>query len=206
MELMDTNLHQIISKNKHVFDESHIKCLMKQLLEGIKAMHMVGVYHRDIKPANILVNRDCQLRITDFGLARHVANSNWEIPLPMTEYVVTRWYRAPELLLATSEAYSESIDIWSAGCIMAEMFLRKPLFPGQGFIDQVRRIFSIIGLRDPNRDLGFPISEANYSFLISRCLSAGLNIFSRRLLLYKKIIIYVNAHYKENPFPVYFPH
>jgi serine/threonine protein kinase len=90
--------------------------------------------------------------------------------------VVTRWYRAPELLLANSDIYSESIDIWSAGCIMAEMFLRKPLFPGQGFIDQVQRIFSIIGLRDPNRDLGFPISDANFSFLISRCLSEGLNI------------------------------
>jgi len=173
MELMDINLHQIISKSERILNETHIKCLMKQLLEGIKAMHTIGIFHRDLKSANILVNQDCQLRITDFGLARHIANSKCEISPPMTEYVVTRWYRAPELLLSTGDTYSSSIDIWSAGCIMAEMILRKPLFPGQGFIDQVQKIFSIVGLRDPG-DLGFPISEANYSFLVSRCLSSGL--------------------------------
>ena len=179
---MEIDLHKIISKSDQVLSEAHVKCLMKQILEGLKAMHSLGVYHRDIKPANILVNQDCQLRITDFGLARFVDKGDsigedheivhQSVTAHMTEYVVTRWYRAPELLLAPGVPYSESIDLWSAGCILAEMFHRKPLFPGQGYIDQVQQIFSVLGLKDP-KELGFPVNETNSSFLTSRCLSSG---------------------------------
>jgi serine/threonine protein kinase len=94
------------------------------MLEGIKAMHAIGVFHRDLKPGNILVSKDCQLRITDFGLARFMDESTrvGENELnPMTEYVVTRWYRPPELLLAPNLLYDEAVDLWSVGCIFAEV-------------------------------------------------------------------------------------
>ena len=168
VELMDADLHQLINQSDQVLTEPHIKCLMKQLLEALKAMHSLGVYHRDIKPGNILVNQDCQLRITDFGFARHLSAGNEEQEAPLTEYVVTRWYRAPELLLAPSTAYSEAVDMWSAGCILGEMIGRKPLFPGSGYIDQVQQIFSLLGLKDI-KDLGFPVSPSNAAFLNSKC-------------------------------------
>ena len=148
-----------------------MKCLMKQLLEALKAMHSLGIYHRDIKPGNILVTQDCQLRLTDFGFARHcndVTADCLERETPLTEYVVTRWYRAPELLLAPATVYTEVIDLWSAGCILAEMINRRPLFPGSGYVDQVQQIFSVIGLRDI-KDLGIPLSSNNASFLNSKC-------------------------------------
>ena len=175
---MEIDLDKIINKSDQVLTEPHIQCLMKQLLEGLKAMHSLGVYHRDIKPANIFVNQDCQLRIGDFGLGRFFDNSSSEYEhlnnsvTSMTEYVVTRWYRAPEILLAPGAPYSEAIDIWSAGCVCAEMFLRKPLFPGDGYIDQVQQIFKVKGLQDID-ELGFPVSESVSNFLKYRCLSLG---------------------------------
>lgn len=176
IESMEIDLDKIINKSEQILTEPHIKCLMKQLLEGLKAIHSLGVNHRDIKPANLLVNQDCQLRITDFGLARFVGKVDYEhineSVTPMTEYVVTRWYRAPEILLAPGAAYSEAIDIWSAGCVCAEMFLRKPLFPGEGYIDQVQLIFKVIGLKDVD-DLGFGVSDSVANFLNYRCLSQG---------------------------------
>ena len=208
LELMEIDLHKIISKSEQVLTEPHVKCLMKQILEGLKAMHSLGIYHRDMKPANILVNQDCQLRITDFGLARYVSKGyslskeDHEVfcdsVAPMTEYVVTRWYRAPELLLAPGAAYSEAIDIWSAGCILAEMFLRKPLFPGQGYIDQVQQIFNIAGFKDP-KELGFPVNESNSDFLNSRCLSAGQPYSSLLTGISSEALQLVEAMLKINP-------
>lgn len=92
------------------------------------------MFHRDLKPGNILVSKDCQLRITDFGLARFMdetTRSGQNNVNPMTEYVVTRWYRAPEILLSPQIPYDEAIDLWSIGCILAELYRRKPLFPGK---------------------------------------------------------------------------
>ena len=120
MELMDCDLHRII-QSKQELSDAHVKCFARQLLEGIKALHSIGVFHRDIKPGNILVSKDCQLRITDFGLARFMDETtlNGENTRnPMTEYVVTRWYRCPELLLSPSIPYSAAVDIWSIGCIL----------------------------------------------------------------------------------------
>lgn len=117
MELMDCDLHRII-QSKQPLNDTHYKCFAKQMLEGVRAMHSIGIFHRDLKPGNILVSKDCQLRITDFGLARFMdevtlAGDNRQNP--MTEYVVTRWYRCPELLLAPKEPYSSAVDIWSVG-------------------------------------------------------------------------------------------
>ena len=97
-----------------------------QLLRGLKYLHSANVLHRDLKPGNLLLNANCDLKICDFGLAR---TSETDF---MTEYVVTRWYRAPEPLLNTSE-YTAAIDIWSVGCILMEILRREPLFPGKDY-------------------------------------------------------------------------
>ena len=124
-ELMDTDLHQIIRSSQPLSDE-HGQFFIYQLLRGLKYIHSANVLHRDLKPSNILLNANCDLRICDFGLARTSSEKEY-----MTEYVVTRWYRAPELLLSCAE-YTAAIDIWSCGCIFAELLGRKPLFPGRG--------------------------------------------------------------------------
>ena len=179
MELMDCDLHQII-QSKQQLTEMHFKCFTKQMLEGIKAMHEIGIFHRDLKPGNLLVSKDCRLRITDFGLARFVdeATKEGENRLnPLTEYVVTRWYRCPELLLAPNRPYNESIDLWSIGCIVAELLRRKPLFPGKSHANQVQLIFDVLGYT-PKQHLGFELSAEAGSFLEKRCRSRGQSIAS----------------------------
>lgn len=178
MELMESDLNYLLRHSSQILSEAHIVCLMKQLLEGLKAIHSVGIVHRDLKPSNIFLNSDCQLRIGDFGLARYIGDTKQRgiidtiserfFAEPMTEYVVTRWYRAPEVLLAPSVAYTEAIDLWSAGCIMAEMVTRKPFFPGKDYMNQVIQIFTVIGFDDVE-SLGFPLSAANATFLTSKC-------------------------------------
>jgi tRNA A-37 threonylcarbamoyl transferase component Bud32 len=144
-DLMETDLHRIIySKQKLSMD--HVQYFVYQVLRGLKYIHSCNVLHRDLKPSNLLVNSNCDLKICDFGLARGIVDdpmmeeSN-KSTLLLTEYVVTRWYRAPEIMLACHE-YSKPIDVWSVGCIFAELILRKPYFPGDDYIDQVRRLFS----------------------------------------------------------------
>lgn len=102
---------------------------MFQILTGIYYLHSANVIHRDLKPNNLLVNKNCGLKIADLNLARKFENINH-----ITEYVVTRWYRAPEILLSQSE-YTKSIDIWSIGCIFAELLGRTPLFKGKHFFE-----------------------------------------------------------------------
>lgn len=137
--LMDTDLQRIIQSPQPLSDD-HCQYFIYQILRGLKFLHSANIMHRDLKPSNILCNGDCLLKIADFGLARVV---NDKVGF-MTEYVATRWYRAPEVILSWKE-YSKSIDIWSVGCILAELFLRKPLFQGKDYISQVARITDIIG-------------------------------------------------------------
>eukprot|EP00007_Cunea_sp_BSH-02190019_P004545 CAMPEP_0174242746 /NCGR_PEP_ID=MMETSP0417-20130205/29011_1 /TAXON_ID=242541 /ORGANISM="Mayorella sp, Strain BSH-02190019" /LENGTH=463 /DNA_ID=CAMNT_0015322173 /DNA_START=28 /DNA_END=1415 /DNA_ORIENTATION=- len=138
-DLMDTDLSKIISSRQALSDD-HCQYFLYQILRGLKYIHSANVLHRDLKPSNLLINGDCLLKIADFGLARLQED---QIPY-MTEYVATRWYRAPEVILSW-KMYSKSIDVWSVGCIFAEFFLRKPLFQGKNFIDQIKRITEIIG-------------------------------------------------------------
>jgi mitogen-activated protein kinase 1/3 len=137
-DLMETDLHRIIySKQKLSID--HSQYFIYQLLRGLKYIHSAGVIHRDLKPSNLLVNSNCDLKICDFGLARGIHDDHAEGKggtMLLTEYVVTRWYRAPEIMLACHE-YSKPIDIWSVGCIFGELIQRKPYFPGDDYIDQV---------------------------------------------------------------------
>ncbi|XP_035848568.1 mitogen-activated protein kinase 8 isoform X7 [Sander lucioperca] len=124
MELMDANLCQVIQME---LDHERLSYLLYQTLCGIKHLHAAGIIHRDLKPSNIVVKSDCTLKILDFGLARTAATG-----LLMTPYVVTRYYRAPEVILGMG--YQANVDIWSVGCILAEMVRHKILFPGRDCI------------------------------------------------------------------------
>ena len=142
-DMMETDLHRIIHSDQPLTDE-HIRYFLYQILRGLKYIHSANVLHRDLKPSNLLVNEDCELKIGDFGMARGLDSSPTEQKRVMTEYVATRWYRAPELMLSLSE-YSQAMDIWSVGCIFAEMLGRKALFPGTNYLNQLQLILSVVG-------------------------------------------------------------
>ena len=159
-ELMDTDLHQIIRSDQPLTDD-HCQYFIYQLLRGLKYIHSADVLHRDLKPSNLLLNANCDLKICDFGLARtNTQDKNRDF---MTEYVVTRWYRAPELLLSCAE-YTVAIDVWSCGCILAELLGRKPLFPGKDYVHQLNLITKVIGTPD-EQDLYFVTSDKARRYL-----------------------------------------
>ncbi|XP_022846530.1 cyclin-dependent kinase G-2-like [Olea europaea var. sylvestris] len=140
MEYMEHDLKALMETMKQPFSQSEVKCLMLQLLEGVKYLHDNWVLHRDLKTSNLLLNNRGELKICDFGLARQYGS-----PLkPYTHLVVTLWYRAPELLMGAKQ-YSTAIDMWSLGCIMAELLSKEPLFNGKTEFDQLDKIFRILG-------------------------------------------------------------
>eukprot|EP00406_Dinophysis_acuminata_P056074 CAMPEP_0179303018 /NCGR_PEP_ID=MMETSP0797-20121207/48365_1 /TAXON_ID=47934 /ORGANISM="Dinophysis acuminata, Strain DAEP01" /LENGTH=402 /DNA_ID=CAMNT_0021012569 /DNA_START=93 /DNA_END=1301 /DNA_ORIENTATION=+ len=141
-ELMETDLASTLRSAQPLSDD-HCQFFLYQILRGMKYVHSAQVIHRDLKPRNLLVNSNCDLKICDFGLAR-VRFSDKEWVCPMTEYVCTRWYRAPEVLCSWTD-YSGAIDIWSIGCIFAEMHMRKPLYPGHNTQHQLDLIIGLLG-------------------------------------------------------------
>ncbi|KAH9575706.1 hypothetical protein CY35_01G124700, partial [Sphagnum magellanicum] len=137
-ELMDMNIYEFIQRQyNHVAEES-IKNYMYQLMKAMDHMHQQGIFHRDIKPENILVNKD-SLKLADFGSCQSVRSKQ-----PYTEYIATRWYRAPECLL-TDGYYNYKMDMWGVGCVFFEIVNRAPLFPGNNKLDQIKKIHNIIG-------------------------------------------------------------
>ncbi|XP_070783333.1 mitogen-activated protein kinase 7 isoform X5 [Enoplosus armatus] len=140
---MESDLHQIIHSTQTLTSE-HTRYFLYQLLRGLKYVHSANVIHRDLKPSNLLVNENCELKIGDFGMARGLSSHPEESHSFMTEYVATRWYRAPELLLSLNH-YSLAIDLWSVGCIFAEMLGRKQLFPGKHYVHQLQLILFVLG-------------------------------------------------------------
>eukprot|EP00917_Polyrhabdina_sp_WS-2016_P024800 GHVP01053567.1.p1 GENE.GHVP01053567.1~~GHVP01053567.1.p1 ORF type:complete len:297 (+),score=49.91 GHVP01053567.1:352-1242(+) len=141
MPHMQSDLRQAIEKRTR-FNESQIKCVLKQICEGIKAMHQHFILHRDLAPANVFIGLGGILKVADFGLSRTFGSPR---PSKKTPKVVTLWYRSPELLFGAIY-YQTKIDIWSIGCIFAELLnFGKPLFPGTGEIDQLGKIFEILG-------------------------------------------------------------
>ena len=140
LDFMETDLHKIIYSKNELTDE-HIQYFVYQILKGLKYIHSAHVIHRDLKPSNLLLNSNCDLKICDFGLAR---GTKEEADYELTEYVVTRWYRAPEVMCSCQE-YDHKIDVWSVGCILAELHGRKPLFPGDDYIKQMNLIFGVLG-------------------------------------------------------------
>ncbi|KAE9610126.1 hypothetical protein Lal_00006352 [Lupinus albus] len=143
MEYMEHDLKELMKAKKHPFSIGEIKSMMKQLIEGVKYIHDNWVIHRDLKTSNILLNNEGHLKICDFGLSRQYGS-----PLkPYTPVVVTLWYRAPELLLGAKE-YSTAIDMWSVGCIMAELISKEALFAGKTEVEQLDKIFRTLGSPD----------------------------------------------------------
>lgn len=141
-ELMETDLHVVIRAK--ILKLAHKKYIMYQLFKALKYLHSANLVHRDLKPSNMLINSDCLIKIADFGLARSIAlDEEGETPI-VSDYIVTRWYRAPEILLG-SKRYSLSVDVWSAGCIMAEVLLEKVLFPGKSSVNQLEIIIDLLG-------------------------------------------------------------
>eukprot|EP00286_Rhodomonas_abbreviata_P008327 CAMPEP_0181320504 /NCGR_PEP_ID=MMETSP1101-20121128/18160_1 /TAXON_ID=46948 /ORGANISM="Rhodomonas abbreviata, Strain Caron Lab Isolate" /LENGTH=362 /DNA_ID=CAMNT_0023428215 /DNA_START=174 /DNA_END=1262 /DNA_ORIENTATION=+ len=159
-DLMDTDLHRIIRSSQPLSDD-HVRYFTYQILRGLKYLHSANVMHRDLKPNNLLVNANCDLKICDLGLARLSAELDQSF---MTVYVVTRWYRAPELLLGKKD-YDKSIDMWAVGCILAELLgrIRKPLFPGKDYVDMLKLQTAKIG-NPPLEDQGH-VSDKAKNFL-----------------------------------------
>jgi len=145
MDSMEANLHKIIYSRQKLSNE-HIQYFIYQVLKGLRYLHSAGVLHRDLKPSNLLVNHNCDLKICDFGLARGMSET---ADSQYTEYVVTRHYRAPEVM-TNAKKYDEQIDVWSVGCIFAELLGRKALFPGQDYLEQLRLIIQKVG--QPSRE------------------------------------------------------
>lgn len=143
-DLMEADLRDILNSNQLLTDQ-HVQYFMYQLLLALQYIHSADVLHRDMKPENILLNCDCELKLCDFGLARGI---DFDLdPTMSTNYVQTRWYRAPELLLNNSTVSKET-DMWSVGCIFAELLTRRVLFQGKSPIEQMKLIIKIIGTPD----------------------------------------------------------
>uniref|UniRef100_A0A674GY12 Mitogen-activated protein kinase n=2 Tax=Passeriformes TaxID=9126 RepID=A0A674GY12_TAEGU len=147
LDLMESDLHQIIHSSQPLTLE-HVRYFLYQLLRGLKYIHSANVLHRDLKPSNLLVNENCELKIGDFGMARGLGADPRQAKAFLTEYVATRWYRAPELLLSLHR-YTRAIDMWSVGCIFAEMLGRRQLFPGRNYVHQLQLIMAVLGTPPP---------------------------------------------------------
>uniref|UniRef100_A0A5F8G9T4 Mitogen-activated protein kinase 15 n=1 Tax=Monodelphis domestica TaxID=13616 RepID=A0A5F8G9T4_MONDO len=148
-ESMDTDLHSVIRKG-NLLKDIHKCYILYQLLRATKFIHSGNVIHRDQKPSNVLLDADCCVKLCDFGLARSLSQLHEEPGNPaLTEYVATRWYRAPEILLS-SHRYTQGVDMWSLGCILGEMLLGRPLFPGTSTLNQLELILAAIPA--PNKE------------------------------------------------------
>ncbi|XP_077439491.1 serine/threonine-protein kinase MAK-like isoform X2 [Vanacampus margaritifer] len=170
-EYMKENLYQLMNeRNYAMFSENEIRKMMFQVLSGVAFMHKHGYFHRDMKPENLLCIGPELVKIADFGLAREIRSQP-----PYTDYVSTRWYRAPEILLKFT-SYSSPIDIWAVGCIMAELYTLRPLFPGNSEVDEIFKICQVLGtLKKADWPEGHILaSSMNFRFpkCVPTCLSS----------------------------------
>jgi mitogen-activated protein kinase 15 len=145
-DFMETDLHAVIRAN--ILEEIHKQYIVYQILKSLKYIHSGELIHRDLKPSNILLNSECHAKVADFGLARSVAAKEDFTPVLMTEYVATRWYRAPEILLGSTK-YTKAVDMWSVGCILGELIIGKAIFPGNSTLNQIERILELTGKPKP---------------------------------------------------------
>lgn len=141
-EFMETDLHSTIRAN--ILQEIHQKYIFFQILCCMKYMHSAELVHRDMKPSNVLINSDCLVKVCDFGLSRSLSEKGSPQSQVLTDYVATRWYRAPEILFG-SHQYTVGVDLWACGCILGEMITGKAMFPGHSTMDQIDRIVKFTG-------------------------------------------------------------
>ncbi|KAM9073416.1 mitogen-activated protein kinase 12 isoform 3-T3 [Megaptera novaeangliae] len=186
MPFMGTDLGKLMKHEK--LSEDRIQFLVYQMLKGLKYIHAAGIIHRDLKPGNLAVNEDCELKILDFGLARQADSE-------MTGYVVTRWYRAPEVILNWMH-YTQTVDIWSVGCIMAEMITGKTLFKGSDHLDQLKEIMKVTGTPPPefvqrlqsaeaqNYMKGLPeLEKKDFASILTNASPLAVNLLEKMLVL-----------------------
>jgi len=141
-DFMDTDLHAVIRAN--ILEDIHKQYIIYQVLKCLKYMHSANLLHRDLKPSNLLLNSECHVKVADYGLARSLDTKEPDQTPILTDYVATRWYRAPEILLGSNK-YTKGVDMWSLGCILAELLLGKPVFPGTSTLNQLDRVMELIG-------------------------------------------------------------
>ena len=159
MEKMDSDLQKIIASKQELSDE-HYQFILYQILRALLFLHSANIIHRDFKPSNVLINEDCTVKLCDFGMSRGIKEEN----ALLTEYVVTRYYRAPEVMLS-SHHYTKKIDVWSVGCAFAELLSKKFLFPGDNYIAQIKLIIDVLGTQDV-KDLDFISNSSAKSFVM----------------------------------------
>nr|XP_020458785.1 serine/threonine-protein kinase ICK-like isoform X2 [Monopterus albus] len=167
-EYMKENLYQLMKDRTRLFPESAVRNIMFQILQGLAFIHKHGFFHRDMKPENLLCMGPELVKIADFGLAREIRSRP-----PYTDYVSTRWYRAPEVLLR-STSYSSPIDQWAVGCIMAELYTLRPLFPGSSEVDTIFKICQVLGTPKKNDwPEGYQLASA-MNFRWPQCVPSNL--------------------------------
>ncbi|XP_075308653.1 serine/threonine-protein kinase MAK isoform X3 [Odontesthes bonariensis] len=167
-EYMKENLYQLMKDRKKMFPESVIRNISFQILQGLSFIHKHGFFHRDMKPENLLCMGPELVKIADFGLAREIRSKP-----PYTDYVSTRWYRAPEVLLRSS-TYSSPIDLWAVGCIMAELYTLRPLFPGNSEVDEIFKICQVLGtVKKTDWAEGYQLASA-MNFRFPQCVPTHL--------------------------------
>lgn len=182
-EHMEENLYQLMRRQLVPFAEKTIRDIVLQILNGLAYIHKHGFFHRDIKPENLLCrNGPESIKIADFGLTREILSEP-----PFTDYVSTRWYRAPELLLHSTN-YSPAVDIWAVGCISGELYTLRPMFPGRSEIDQIFKICQVLGSPNatswPDGERLASLIEFNFPNLvplalghfITGCSQSGINM------------------------------
>ncbi|KAK3507368.1 hypothetical protein QTP70_014813 [Hemibagrus guttatus] len=167
-EYMKENLYQLMKERTRMFPESAVRNIMFQILQGLAFIHKHGFFHRDMKPENLLCMGPELVKIADFGLAREIRSCP-----PYTDYVSTRWYRAPEVLLK-STSYSSPIDQWAIGCIMAELYTLRPLFPGSSEVDTIFKICQVLGTPKKNDWPEGCQLAASMSFRWPQCVPTNL--------------------------------
>ncbi|XP_063769030.1 serine/threonine-protein kinase MAK isoform X8 [Eleginops maclovinus] len=167
-EYMKENLYQLMKDRKKLFPESITRNISFQILQGLSFIHKHGFFHRDMKPENLLCMGPELVKIADFGLAREIRSKP-----PYTDYVSTRWYRAPEVLLRSS-TYSSPVDLWAVGCIMAELYTLRPLFPGNSEVDEIFKICQVLGtVKKTDWSEGYQLASA-MNFRFPQCVPTHL--------------------------------
>lgn len=194
---IETDLHNVIRGN--ILQEIHKQYIIYQLLRALKYIHSGELIHRDLKPSNLLLNSDCHAKLCDFGLCRSLASDASDMSkIALTDYVATRWYRPPEIILG-SVKYSKGVDMWAVGCIIAELMSGKPLFPGTSTTNQIERVLVVTG-RPSKEDLDSiqspyaetllssipPTNQETLVELFSNCPPLAIDLMSKCLLFNPK--------------------